>query len=154
MEFSYFSIQYTYLSIFDKKTHKKIIMKHQICVINKSMPHKHFEKMILFLMSLNFYFEKMCWKNKLTWQRACMVPYKPVHSGKLLLEHERAYARLLGNTEYCLACQLSTSRSLLLQRLQTAECSCKTKPELPAHRLNAITLYQHYKTSTYIFCFR
>ena len=47
------------------------------------MPHKHFEKMILFLMSLNFHFEKMCWKNKLTWQRACMVPNKSVHSGKL-----------------------------------------------------------------------
>ena len=76
-----------------------MILKHQIGVIKKSMPHKRFEKMILFLMSLNLYFEKMCWKNKLTWQRACMVPNKRVHSGKLHLEHERAYARLLGNTE-------------------------------------------------------
>ena len=51
-------------------------------------------------MSLNFYFEKMCWKNKLTWQRACMVPNKLVHSAELPLEHERAYARLFGKLEY------------------------------------------------------
>ena len=29
-----------------------------------------------------------------------MVPNKPVHSGILPLEHERAYARLLGKLEY------------------------------------------------------
>ena len=29
-----------------------------------------------------------------------MVLNKPVHSGKLPLEHEREYAHLLGNTEY------------------------------------------------------
>ena len=29
-----------------------------------------------------------------------MVPNKRVHSGKLPLEHDGAYARLLGNSEY------------------------------------------------------
>ena len=33
-------------------------MKHQICVISKSMPQIHFEKMILFLMSLIFILRK------------------------------------------------------------------------------------------------
>ena len=32
-----------------------------------------------------------------------MVPNKRVHSVKLPLEHERAYARLLGSTEYLMA---------------------------------------------------